>query len=347
MLGRITTRDLILFTRQFATMIEAGLPITKCLDVLIEQIKNDKLRSILRKIMEDVETGSTLYEALLKHKNVFGTLYLSMIKAGEAGGFLGDALNRIAIHLEKADSLKRKIRGAMAYPLVIFVVAIGVLTFMLVAIIPTFAKMFESLGSELPFMTQAVINLSSLVRHYLPLGVLILVGVFVALHYYRKTDAGRTVIDNLLLKLPLFGSLIRKTAISRFARTLSTLITSGIPILQGLEITARTSGNKVIEDAVLSARKSISSGKSIAEPLKNCGVFPPMVTQLIAVGEESGNLAQMLERSANFYEEEVDATVSTLTSIIEPITIVFMGGLVGVMLISMYMPMFEIASTIK
>jgi len=347
MFEKITTKDVALFTRQFAAMIKAGLPIVRCLEILREQIKKNKFRSLIHEVMHDVETGSTLCEAMSKHKQIFNPLYVSMIKAGETGGFLDVSLDRITNWLDKSEELKRKIKGALAYPVVIFIVAIGITTFMLVSIIPTFADMFKNLGAELPAMTQAVIGFSAFIRHRFILIIIAMVALFFGFHYYRKSDKGRALTDRLLFKIPLFGSLISKSAISRFARTLSSLTTSGVPILQGLEITATTSGNKVVEDAVLSARKSISAGKTIAEPLKESGIFPPMVTQLVAVGEESGNLPEMLDKVADFYDAEVDSTVGALASIIEPITIVFMGGIVGALLIAMYMPMFEVAGTIK
>jgi type IV pilus assembly protein PilC len=329
MFERITTKDVALFTRQFAAMIKAGLPIVRCLEILREQIKKNKFRLLIHEVMHDVETGSTLYEAMSRHKQVFNPLYVSMIKAGETGGFLDVSLNRIANWLDKSEALKRKIMGAMAYPAVIFAVAIGITAFMLLFIIPTFAEMFENLGAELPAMTQMVIGFSAFIRHRFILIIMVIVALFFGFYYYSKNNAGRAFMDRLLFKVPLFGPIVSKSAISRFARTLSSLTTSGVPILQGLEITATTSGNKVVEDAVISARKSISAGKTIADPLKKSGIFPPMVTQLVAVGEESGNLPEMLDKVADFYDAEVDSTVGALASIIEPITIVLMGGIVG------------------
>lgn len=342
-----SSRDVMLFTRQFAVMIKAGVPIVRCLEILGEQTAKKSFRDIIMRITRDVETGSTLTEALSRHKEIFDSLYVSMARAGEAGGVLDQTLVKVAEQLEKMEALKGKIRSAVAYPAVIFIVAMGAAFFLLTFIIPTFAQLFEGFGAQLPLITRIVLVMSNLVKHYFFLGILLLVGIFFALRAWIRTEKGRIKVDSLQLNLPLFGTLIRKTAIARFSRTLSTLTSSGVPILAGLEITATTTGNKIIENAILKSKESISAGKSIHEPIRESGVFPPLVTDLIRVGEESGSLAEMLEKIADFYEEEVDTAVSTLTSLIEPITIVFLGGVVGFLLLSMYMPMFEMISVIK
>lgn len=345
--ARVSTKDLSIFTRQFAVMINAGLPIVQCLEILEKQAPSPFFKETLGDVVRSVETGATLTESLARHKKAFDTLYVSMVKAGESSGALNLTLERIADYLEKANALKAKIKGAMAYPAVIFIVSVGVAIFMLVSIVPTFAKMFEGMGGELPGMTRAVMNLSDFIIGNFVYIFIVIGGLIFGIRQYGKTRKGRLKIDTFILKLPIFGTLIRKTAVARFARTLSTLTESGVPILSGLEITAQTSGNKLIENAILKSRISISEGKPIAEPLEESGVFPSMVTSLIRVGEESGKIASMLTKIADFYDDEVDTAVAALTSIIEPITIVFMGGIVGTLMIAMYMPMFDIAGMVK
>ncbi len=344
--NRVTTRDLGVFTRQFATMINAGLPMVQCLDILSAQMDKPVFKKIVTEVMSDVESGTTLAEALNKH-TCFSDLYVNMVDAGEAGGILDVILNRLAVYLEKADALVRKIRGAMTYPAIVFLVAAGATIFMLMFIIPTFAQMFTDFGGELPLPTRIVMGLSDFLRAnwYLLLGVLI--GALVALRRYYKTEHGRYRIDRMLLNLPVLGSVIRKGSVARFTRTLGTLVASGVPILNGLEITARTAGNKVIEEAVMNTRVSISEGNTIADPLRESGVFPPMVVQMIGVGEQTGALDEMLDKVADFYDSEVDTAVSALTSIIEPVMIVIMGVIVGGMLIAMYLPMFKLISVVS
>jgi len=344
--NKITTRDLSVFTRQFATMINAGLPMVQCLDILASQMEKPSFKKIVTEVMSDVESGTTLAEALRKH-SCFSDLYVNMVEAGETGGILDVILNRLAVYLEKADALKKKVKGAMTYPTIVFTVAIGATTFMLLFIIPTFAQMFTDFGGELPLPTKIVMGLSAFLRAnwYLLLGVVI--GGFIAFRRYYKTKAGRYRVDKFLLNLPVLGSVIRKAAVARFTRTLGTLVSSGVPILNGLEITARTAGNKVIEEAIMKTRTSISEGNTIAEPLKNSGVFPPMVVQMIGVGEQTGALDEMLSKIADFYDSEVDTAVSALTSIIEPVMIVVMGVVVGGMLIAMYLPMFKLVTVVS
>lgn len=344
--NRIKTKDLGVFTRQFATMVNAGLPMVQCLDILSKQLEKPVFQKVVSEVMGDVEGGTTLAEAMKKH-SCFSDLYVNMVDAGEAGGILDVILNRLAVYLEKADALKRKIKGAMTYPAVVFFVAMGATTFMLLFIIPTFAKMFTDFGGTLPLPTRIVMGLSNFLRAnwWLLLGALI--GGFFMFRRYYKTNKGKYNVDKGLLRIPVLGSVIRKGAVARFTRTLGTLISSGVPILNGLEITARTAGNKVIEEAIMETRTSISEGNTIAEPLKGSGVFPPMVVQMISVGEQTGALDEMLDKIADFYDSEVDTAVSALTSVIEPLMIVLMGGIVGGMLIAMYLPMFKLVSVVS
>jgi len=344
--NRITTRDLGVFTRQFATMINAGLPMVQCLDILSSQMDKPAFKKIVAEVMSDVEAGTTLAEALHKQK-CFSDLYVNMVEAGEAGGILDVILNRLAVYLEKVDALIKKVKGAMTYPLVVLTVCVGASIFMLMVIIPTFAQMFKDFGGDLPLPTKIVMGLSDFLRAnwYILLGAA--AGIFFAMRRYYKTQSGRYRIDRFMLRMPVLGSVIRKAAVARFTRTLGTLVSSGVPILNGLDITARTAGNKVIEEAVLKTRTSISQGNTIAEPLKESGVFPPMVVQMIGVGEQTGALDEMLEKVADFYDSEVDTAVNALTSIIEPIMIVIMGAIVGGMLIAMYLPMFKLVTVVS
>ena len=344
--NRIGTKDLGVFTRQFATMINAGLPLVQCLDILSKQLEKPLFQKVVSEVMSDVESGTTLAEALKKH-HCFSDLYVNMVDAGEAGGILDVILNRLAVYLEKADALMRKIKSAMTYPAVVFFVAMGATTFMLLFIIPTFAKMFTDFGGTLPLPTRIVMGVSNFLRANWWLLIGAVVGGYFLFRRYYKTQRGKYNIDKGLLNVPVLGSVIRKGAVARFTRTLGTLISSGVPILNGLEITARTAGNKVIEEAIMETRKSISEGNTIAEPLKDSGVFPPMVVQMIAVGEQTGALDEMLDKIADFYDSEVDTAVSALTAIIEPLMIVFMGGIVGGMLIAMYLPMFKLVSVVS
>ena len=312
------------FTRQFSTMIGAGLPMVQCLEILSQQAETPQFREIIDKVRESVQSGSTLADALSRHKKAFDDLYVSMVDAGEIGGALDQILSRLATYREKADALTRKVKGALVYPSVIVVVAILVTFVMLTYIVPVFAKMFEGLGAELPGPTQAVLGISHFLRNNILGGFVLLIALFIFYRYYSRTPNGRLAVDKLKLKLPLIGSLIRKSAIARFTRTLGTLISSGVSILDALEITAKTSGNRVIQDAIRKSVVSIAEGETITQPLKESGVFPPMVCQMISVGERTGGLDDMLQKIADFYEEEVDAAVSALTSIIEPVIVVFM-----------------------
>jgi len=335
------------FTRQFATMIGAGLPMVQCLEILGKQTEKEFFKTAILRVMTDVEGGSTLGEALARHPKIFTKLFVHMVEAGEAGGILDIILNRLAVYLEKADALQRKIKSAMTYPAVVCFVAVGASVFMLMFIIPTFAKMFTDFGGDLPLPTKIVMGISDFLRDYWYLLAGGIGALAFAFQRYYKTDGGRRVVDRTLLRIPVLGTVIRKGAVARFTRTLGTLISSGVPILNGLEITGRTAGNKIIEEAVMATRDSISQGNTIADPLKASGVFPPMVTQMIGVGEQTGALDEMLEKIANFYDDEVDTAVDSLTAIIEPAMIVLMGGLVGGMLIAMYLPMFKLISVVS
>jgi type IV pilus assembly protein PilC len=344
--NKIKVKDLAIFTRQFSTMINAGLPLVQCLDILSSQLDKENFKEIVTEVMEDVESGSTLAESLEKH-DCFSDLYVNMVDAGESGGILDLILNRLALFLEKQDALKRKIKGALTYPSIIFLVAGAATVFMLLFIIPTFAQMFTDFGGELPLPTQIVMGLSDFLRANWWILLIVLAGTAFGLKKYYGTEDGKYRIDKFMLKVPILGSVVRKGAIAMFTRTLGTLTASGVPIIDGLDITARTSGNKVVEEAVMKTRESISQGNTIAEPLGKSGVFPPMVVQMIGVGEQTGALDEMLEKVADFYDDEVDSAVDALTSAIEPIMIVVMGVIVGGMLIAMYLPMFKLISVVS
>jgi type IV pilus assembly protein PilC len=343
----VKTRDIVVFTRQFATMIDAGLPIVQCLDILQAQATVKPLRRALQQIKDDVEAGASFNEALRKHPKLFDELYINMVAAGEVGGILDNIMNRLAVYMEKAARLRAKIKGAMIYPASIVTVAFAVTAILLIYVIPVFAELFSSFGQALPAPTQFVINLSNFSVRYSPYiaAAFVLAGVAVAWLY--RTDQGKLAIDGFLLRLPIFGDLFRKSAVARFTRTLGTLIASGVPILDALAITARTAGNRVVEKAVLATRVSISEGKTIAEPLAQSKVFPPMVCQMIAVGETTGALDSMLSKIADFYEEEVDNAVANLTALMEPIVIVFLGVVIGGLVISMYLPIFQLGAVIS
>jgi type IV pilus assembly protein PilC len=339
-------KDIITFTRQFATMIDAGLPLVQCLEILGSQTENKTFGQAITKVRLDVEQGSTFADALRKHPKVWTELYVNMVAAGEAGGILDTILNRLAAYIEKAMALKKKVKGAMVYPSVIVVVAIAVVALMMLVVIPSFAKMFTEFGGELPAPTKIVMAASNFfVKWWWLIGLCMVVPV-VAIRQFYRTPRGQEVIDDILLRMPVVGILIRKVAVAKFTRTLSTLITSGIPILEGMEIVAKTAGNKVIEKAIFKTKTGISEGKTIAEPLKATNVFPPMVVQMIGVGEASGALDTMLGKIADFYDEEVDAAVGALTSMLEPMLMVFLGVVLGFIVVAMYLPVFKLASTI-
>ncbi len=342
----VSTKDLAIFTRQFATMISAGLPLVQCLDILAKQSSKPSFGRVIGEVTREVESGSTLSDALGKHRNVFDDLFRNMVAAGEAGGVLDEILMRLATYIEKADALKRKIQSAMVYPAVVLTVALGATCFMLIFIIPTFAKMFSDFGGELPLPTKIVLILSDILQRFWWVGMLGIAAAAVAFQRYYATEGGKRVVDQAMLKMPVLGDVLLKGSVARFTRTLGTLIASGVPILSGLEITARTSGNKIISEAIMTARASIREGETVSAPLKASGVFPPMVVQMISVGEQTGALDEMLTKIAVFYEAEVDTAVDTLTSIIEPVMIVVMGGIVGGMVVAMYLPMFKLITVV-
>jgi len=344
--GGVKTRDIVIFTRQFATMINAGLPLVQCLEILAEQTDHEKLRKAIEEVLYDVESGNTLADSLGKHPKVFTRLYVNMVAAGEAGGILDTILLRLATFLEKSDALARKIKGAMVYPGVILLVAVAAISVLLIFVIPTFQQMFSSAGVPLPLPTQIVIALSAFLQAYWWAVILGIVAAGLGLRQFYRTDQGELLIDGLLLRLPILGDLLRKAAVARFTRTLGTLVSSGVSILEGLEITARTAGNRVIHDAVMGSRASIAGGETISAPLKESAVFPPMVVQMINVGEQTGGLDEMLTKIADFYDDEVDTAVSTLLSAMEPIMIVVLGVVVGGMIVAMYLPIFDMISAV-
>src|SRR6478672_5879086 len=345
--GKIKMRDIVIFTRQFSTMINAGLPLVQALDILATQSENPALKDVTRQVVFDVESGNTVADALRKHPAAFTELYVNMVAAGEAGGILDTILMRLATFMEKNDALVRKVKGAMIYPAVISSVAAIAIVVLLVFVIPVFEKMFASVGLALPMPTRVVIGMSKfLTSYWWALIIGIGSGVYSLKKYYATSD-GKLAIDRLMLKAPVLGDVLRKSAVSRFTRTLGTLIGSGVSILDGLEITAKTAGNRVISDAIMESRASIAGGETISAPLQKSAVFPPMVISMIAVGEQTGGLDEMLSKIADFYDEEVDAAVSGLLSMMEPLMIVFLGGLVGGMVVAMYLPIFDMINAVQ
>ena len=345
--GSIKTRDVVIFTRQFSTMINSGLPLVQALTILAEQTDNKSLAEVTKKVVFDVESGNTVADALSKHPRAFTNLYVNMVAAGEAGGILDTILMRLATFLEKNDALVRKVKGAMIYPAVIMSVAAIAVVVLLIFVIPVFAGMFASGGMALPLPTRIVIGASGFLRAYWwVIGAVVIVGGYSFKKYYA-TSNGKLVIDRIMLKVPVLGDVLRKSAVSRFTRTLGTLISSGVSILEGLEITAKTAGNRVIQDAIMQSRSSIAGGDTIAQPLQKSKVFPPMVISMIAVGEQTGGLDEMLSKIADFYDEEVDAAVSNLLSLLEPIMIVFLGVVVGGMVVAMYLPIFDMVNAVQ
>jgi len=343
---RVSAKDTVVFTRQFATMINAGLPLVQCLDVLSRQQNNPTFKQVLTALKADVETGSTVAEGMKKHPKVFDSLYCNMIEAGELGGILDTILNRLAVFKEKSMALQKKIKGAMTYPAICLAISMVILLVILIFVIPVFEKMFQDFGSALPLPTQMVVNMSKAVKNNF---LYFFIGLLVLIFFVRKiynTEKGRLRMDQMLLRAPVVGLLLRKVAVAKFTRTLGTLLQSGVPILDGLQVVARTAGNKVIERSVYRVRESISEGRPIAEPLEDSGVFPHMVVQMISVGESVGALDAMLEKIADFYDEEVDQAVENLTAMIEPFMMIFLGGLIGGLVIAMYLPIFKMASVV-
>jgi type IV pilus assembly protein PilC len=343
---KVTNKDIVIFTRQFSTMIDAGLPLVQGLNILAEQAENSTFKRILKEITRDVEGGATLAEALKKHPKVFDNLFVNLVAAGEVGGILDTILQRLATYIEKAEKLKSQIKGAMTYPIVVVSVAVLVIAVILIFVIPVFQEMFEGFGSALPVPTQVVVNMSNFMKaniHYMIIGLIVFIFLF---RRYRKTARGRKQTDALALKLPIFGPLLKKVAVARFTRTLGTMISSGVPILDALEVVAKTSGNVVLEEVIFEVRASIAEGQTIAEPLSETDIFPGMVIQMISVGEATGALDTMLEKIADFYDDEVDTAVDALTSMLEPMLMVFLGGSIGGLVIAMYLPIFKMAGAI-
>ena len=345
--GSIKMRDIVIFTRQFSTMINAGLPLVQALDILAKQTENKVLAAATRDIVFDVESGHTVADALAKHPKAFSELYVNMVAAGEAGGILDTILMRLATFMEKNDALVRKVKGAMIYPGVIMSVAVIAISVLLIFVIPVFQNMFAGVGMALPLPTRVVIAASNFLRGYWWAVIAAGVGGSFMFKRYYASSSGKLVIDRLMLRIPVLGDVLRKSAVSRFTRTLGTLISSGVSILDGLEITAKTAGNRVIQDAIMQSRASIAGGDTIAAPLQKSQVFPPMVISMIAVGEQTGGLDEMLSKIADFYDEEVDAAVSNLLSLLEPIMIVFLGVVVGGMVVAMYLPIFDMINAVQ
>jgi type IV pilus assembly protein PilC len=346
--GGVGLKDLVVFTRQFSTMIDAGLPLVQCLEILGTQSENRALKDILLQVKETVEGGSTFAEALKKHPKVFDDLYVNLVAAGEVGGILDTILNRLAVYIEKNMKLKKKVKGAMVYPICIVIVAVVVLLVLLYYVIPVFEKMFEDFGSKqsLPGATQSLIDFSRWMRNNWYIVLAVGIGVPLGIHFFKRWPKGRYMWDKAMLKLPIFGPLFRKVAVARFSRTLGTMVSSGVPILDALNIVAKSAGNKVVEEGIYYTREKISEGKTMAEPLAESAVFPGMVVQMIAVGESTGALDQMLNKIADFYDEEVDVAVDALTSLMEPVMLVLLGGMVGYFLVAMYLPIFNLASVV-
>ena len=345
--GSIKMRDVVIFTRQFSTMINAGLPLVQALTILADQTDNKALSEITRKVVFDVESGHTVADALAKHPKAFTALYVNMVSAGEAGGILDTILMRLATFLEKNDKLVRKVKGAMIYPSVIMAVAAIAVVTLLLFVIPVFENMFSSVGQALPLPTRIVIGASKFLHAYWWALLAIGIGGFYSFKKYYASSNGKLVIDRMMLHFPVLGDVLRKSAVSRFTRTLGTLISSGVSILEGLEITAKTAGNRVIQDAIMASRSSIAGGDTIAAPLQKSKVFPPMVISMISVGEQTGGLDEMLTKIAEFYDDEVDAAVSNLLSLLEPVMIVFLGVIVGGMVVAMYLPIFDMINAVQ
>jgi type IV pilus assembly protein PilC len=344
---KVSQEEIAIFTRQFSVMLDAGLPLVQCLDAIAQQHQNPVFKSTLEQVRTDVESGSTLSDAMGRHPKVFDTLFTNMIAAGETGGILDTILQRLAVFIEKMVKLKRALRSALIYPSVVITIAVGVVTLILWKVIPVFRTLFEGFNVELPLLTRIVIGLSTFVSSYFLFVVILLVLTVFAVRSYYKTDKGRHIIDRLLLRLPILGDVIRKIGVARFTRTLSTLLSSGVPILEGLDVTAKTSGNAILEDVIYKLRHSIEEGKTISEPMRQSSYFPAMVTQMISIGESTGELDTMLVKVSDYYEEEVDTTMANLLTLMEPVMMVFLGVVVGGIVIAMYLPMFKLIQVLS
>lgn len=345
-LGKVSAAEMAMFTKQFGTMLDAGLPLLEALNTQYRQTKNRLLKNAIREIAKDVEGGYTLAEAMKKHKKVFSDLYVNMVEAGEKGGALGEILARLAEYLEKMADIQRKIKGAMIYPIIILCVMIVALAALLIFVIPTFAQLYQGFGAQLPGLTRAVIGISNFVKG----NILLILGItiaIVALFYgWYRTKGGKEVLDRVILRIPILGPLVHKTSLARFSRTLSTLLNSGVDLMEAMEITARTTGNRVVQHGIMRARNSIREGSTISRPLEQTRIFPPLVVQMVAIGEQSGNLDEMLAKVADFYDKEVDAAVEALTTALEPLIMVILGVVVGTMVIAMYLPIFKLIPTL-
>jgi len=343
---KVKEKNVVVFARIFSTMIGAGLPLIQCLDLLGQEEQNKTFKEVIKTLKEDIEAGATLTEALKKYPEIFDELFVNLVAAGESGGILDVILQRLSNYMEKAMKLKSKVKGAMTYPASVLVISIGVVVLLLLKVIPVFQKMFEGMGGQLPGPTQFLVNASAFVQSYFIYMVAVVIILVFAFRKFKSTEKGRYTLDNLALKSPVFGPLLKKVAVAKFTRTMSTMMSSGVPILDGLTIVSKTAGNVIIERALLETRKGISEGKPIAEPLAESGIFPAMVVQMIAVGEATGALDQMLAKIADFYDDEVDAAVEAMTALLEPFMMVFLGGVVGGMIIAMYLPIFKMASVV-
>jgi type IV pilus assembly protein PilC len=343
-LGGVKSKDLAIFTRQFSVMIDAGLPLVQCLEILGTQQADKGFQKIIAAVRTDVEQGATLQTALSKHPKAFNDLYVNMVGAGEAGGILDLILQRLSGYIEKSVKLTAKVKGAMTYPITVIIIAATVVGVIMVKVIPVFSAMYQGMGSSLPYPTQICIALSNILIHWFPLVVIGVVLIVVGLRYYYRTQAGRLVLDTLILKIPIMGDLLRKVAVARFCRTLGTLTSSGVPILEGMDITARTAGNQVVHNAIMKSREAVEQGRNIAGPLAETKAFPPMVVQMVGVGEATGALDAMLSKVADFYEDEVDNAVAALTAMMEPMIIAVLGVVIGFIVIAMYMPIFNLAN---
>ena len=342
---KITDKDIVILTRQLATMIDAGLPLVQCLDILGSQTENKTLAMVVGQVRSDVESGATFADALKKHTKVFDNLYVNMVAAGEAGGILDTILQRLAQYMEKFAKIKKQIKSAMIYPSVILFVAVSVVALLMIVVVPMLGNMFGEMGQALPLPTRIVIAISNFLKGWGGLGLLIaIIGALVGLSRFRKTEKGLRITDTIALKIPVMGSLIQRVSVAKFTRTLGTLLASGVPILEGLLIVSRTAGNKVVEESIIATRQSVSEGKTLAEPLSKASVFPAMVVQMISVGEATGALDNMLNKIADFYDDEVDSAVAALTSMLEPMLMIFLGITVGFVIVAMYMPIFQMGS---
>ncbi|MEI6608358.1 MAG: type II secretion system F family protein [Deltaproteobacteria bacterium] len=344
--GGVNEKSIVVFCRIFSTMINAGLPLIQCLELLAQQEQNKVFAKIIKSIKDDIEGGTSLTDALKKYPKIFDDLFVNLIAAGEAGGMLDIILGRLSDYLEKAMKLKKRVKGAMTYPLAVLFISFGVVALLLLKVIPVFQKMFEGMGGQLPGPTAMLIAASDFAQSYFLFIIAIMVIIYIGFNRFYKTEKGRFLIDTLVLKAPVFGPLLKKVAVAKFSRTLSTMMSSGVPIMEGLNIVSKTSGNKVVEKALLKTRQSISEGRTIAEPLAETGIFPSMVVQMIAVGEATGALDTMLSKIADFYDDEVDSAVDAMTALLEPVMMVFLGGVVGGMIIAMYLPIFKMASVV-